>query len=291
MVEQVQRFVCLSWLFYSVVAAATPAPCGLLPYAPAQALEVGEPCATIQTEPNSNPCFLGLGAPLLHANWDILFHGEETGSCAGQLTEVPSSLVVDHPGPQTKVTFFSFLTVGKTEESLESTEGFRATEQGSQKPAADLPASACIPVKSSASAPTLWDGRKRGDAPGEPAAFPQGLPAGAEEQRQFLTEQCIASFHLCLSRFPQHYKSLYRLAFLYTYSKTHRVSGCWAEQVGRGVGSSQGPQTSLRVGGQNEDRLELLKVLGDFAGREWEGHMQEAGSVQRCSVFQVRSRW
>ncbi|XP_034845130.1 calcineurin-binding protein cabin-1 isoform X2 [Mirounga leonina] len=124
---------------------------------------------------------------------------------------------------------------GKTEESLESTEGFRATEQGSQKPAADPPASACIAVKPAASAPALWDGRKRADPLGEPAAFPQGLPAGAEEQRQFLTEQCIASFRLCLSRFPQHYKSLYRLAFLYTYSKTHRNLQ-WARDVLLGSG-------------------------------------------------------
>ncbi|XP_032165958.1 calcineurin-binding protein cabin-1 isoform X4 [Mustela erminea] len=124
---------------------------------------------------------------------------------------------------------------GKTEESLESTEGFRATEQGSQKPAADPPASACIALKPAASAPALWDGKKRADPPGEPAAFPQGLPAGAEEQRQFLTEQCIASFRLCLSRFPQHYKSLYRLAFLYTYSKTHRNLQ-WARDVLLGSG-------------------------------------------------------
>ncbi|XP_059264936.1 calcineurin-binding protein cabin-1 isoform X2 [Mustela nigripes] len=124
---------------------------------------------------------------------------------------------------------------GKTEESLESTEGFRVTEQGSQKPAADPPASACIALKPAASAPALWDGKKRADPPGEPAAFPQGLPAGAEEQRQFLTEQCIASFRLCLSRFPQHYKSLYRLAFLYTYSKTHRNLQ-WARDVLLGSG-------------------------------------------------------
>uniref|UniRef100_A0A8C0P544 Calcineurin binding protein 1 n=1 Tax=Canis lupus familiaris TaxID=9615 RepID=A0A8C0P544_CANLF len=124
---------------------------------------------------------------------------------------------------------------GKTEESLESTEGFRVTEQGSQKPAADPPTSACIAVKTPASAPALWDGRKRADPPAEPAAFPQGLPAGAEEQRQFLTEQCIASFRLCLSRFPQHYKSLYRLAFLYTYSKTHRNLQ-WARDVLLGSG-------------------------------------------------------
>nr|XP_003478007.2 calcineurin-binding protein cabin-1 [Cavia porcellus] len=119
---------------------------------------------------------------------------------------------------------------GKTEESLESTEGFRATEQSIQKPTADPPAAVSIPVKHLVSAPVFCDGKKRGDPQGEPVVFPQGLPADAEEQRQFLTEQCIASFHLCLSRFPQHYKSLYRLAFLYTYSKTHRNLQ-WARDV------------------------------------------------------------
>lgn len=89
--------------------------------------------------------------------------------------------------------------------------------------------------------PAPGDGRKRADTPGEPLAFPQGLPAGAEEQRQFLTEQCVASLHLCLGRFPQHYKSLYRLAFLYTHSRTHRVSPrsgpglAWAGRLGGGV--------------------------------------------------------
>lgn len=122
------------------------------------------------------------------------------------------------------MTFSSFfLTIGKIEESLESTEAFRIVDQGIQKPVADSSASAYILSKPPVSTPPSWDGKKRGDLPGEPVAFPQGLPAGAEEQRQFLTEQCISSFCLCLSRFPQHYKSLYRLAFLYTYSKTHRV--------------------------------------------------------------------
>ncbi|XP_064337098.1 calcineurin-binding protein cabin-1 isoform X1 [Camelus dromedarius] len=122
------------------------------------------------------------------------------------------------------------LALGKAEESLESTEGFQATEQGSQKPTADPPASAGVPAKPPASAPSPWDGRKRAEPLGEPTPFPQGLPAGAEEQRQFLTEQCISSFRLCLSRFPQHYKSLYRLAFLYTHSKTHRNLQ-WARDV------------------------------------------------------------
>ncbi|XP_036923186.1 calcineurin-binding protein cabin-1 isoform X2 [Sturnira hondurensis] len=139
---------------------------------------------------------------------------------------VPSS----QPGPVSKDLPGASEERGRTDESLESTEGFRTAEQGSQKPVAEPPASACIPVKSLASAPTPWDGRKRGDPTGESAAFPQGLPAGVEEQRQFLTEQCVAAFRLCLSRFPQHYKSLYRLAFLYSYSKTHRNLQ-WARDV------------------------------------------------------------
>ncbi|XP_006875013.1 PREDICTED: calcineurin-binding protein cabin-1 [Chrysochloris asiatica] len=117
---------------------------------------------------------------------------------------------------------------GKADEPLENVEGFQA-EQGSQRSAAEHPHAVCHPTKPVASAPSTWEARRRGDPLGEPA-FPQGLPAGAEEQRQFLTEQCIASFHLCLSRFPQHYKSLYRLAFLYTYSKTHRNLQ-WARDV------------------------------------------------------------
>lgn len=120
---------------------------------------------------------------------------------------------------------------------MESSEGSRATEQGGQKPAADPPGPAGGPAKPQTPGPALGDGRRRADAPVEPPAFPQGLPTGAEEQRQFLTEQCVASLHLCLGRFPQHYKSLYRLAFLYTHSRTHRVSAMGGA-AGRGRGSS-----------------------------------------------------
>lgn len=149
------------------------------------------------------------------------------------------------------MTFSSFLIVGKTEETLESTEAFRVVEQSVQKPVADSSASAYIPSKPPACTPPLWEGKKRGDPLGEPVAFPQGLPAGAEEQRQFLTEQCISSFCLCLSRFPQHYKSLYRLAFLYTYSKTHRVSRPWTGRLAMTVAASC-RQVYWKADGQNQ---------------------------------------
>ncbi|XP_072355223.1 calcineurin-binding protein cabin-1 isoform X3 [Scyliorhinus torazame] len=64
--------------------------------------------------------------------------------------------------------------------------------------------------------------------------LPLSLPGDEEEQRRVLTEQCIRALHLCLSRFPQHYKSLYRLAYLYIYSKTHKNLN-WARDVLLGV--------------------------------------------------------
>ncbi|XP_074055765.1 calcineurin-binding protein cabin-1 isoform X2 [Macrotis lagotis] len=87
-----------------------------------------------------------------------------------------------------------------------------------------------ILAKSGALTPSSWDGKKRGEPLGERAEPCQRLPADAEGQRKFLTEQCVTSFRLCLSRFPQHYKSLYRLAFLYAHSKTHKNLQ-WARDV------------------------------------------------------------
>ncbi|XP_038052847.1 calcineurin-binding protein cabin-1-like [Patiria miniata] len=41
-----------------------------------------------------------------------------------------------------------------------------------------------------------------------------------EEQRAWLMERCLEAMKLCLSRFPQHYKSLYRMANAYAVSET-----------------------------------------------------------------------
>ncbi|XP_053557948.1 calcineurin-binding protein cabin-1 [Bombina bombina] len=76
----------------------------------------------------------------------------------------------------------------------------------------------------------LGDTRKKSEANGETSEYPQSLPEDIKEQHTVLTEQCTASFKLCLSRFPQHYKSLYRLAYLYTYSQTHQNLQ-WARDV------------------------------------------------------------
>lgn len=59
-------------------------------------------------------------------------------------------------------------------------------------------------------------------APG--SDVPMTLPASPEEQHRLLVEMCIRALFLCLGRFPQHYKSLYRLAYLYAKGNSHRVS-------------------------------------------------------------------
>uniref|UniRef100_A0A9J7XJQ9 Calcineurin-binding protein cabin-1 n=1 Tax=Cyprinus carpio carpio TaxID=630221 RepID=A0A9J7XJQ9_CYPCA len=66
--------------------------------------------------------------------------------------------------------------------------------------------------------------------PLEVIELPKCLPPGQREQRKTLVHVCVRSLFLCLSRFPQHYKSLYRLAHLYTYSRTHKNLQ-WARDV------------------------------------------------------------
>uniref|UniRef100_A0A803Y3J9 Calcineurin binding protein 1 n=1 Tax=Meleagris gallopavo TaxID=9103 RepID=A0A803Y3J9_MELGA len=124
---------------------------------------------------------------------------------------------------------------GKSEELLESSESYHAVEPAGQKVLVDPQPASGNPSKTAIPPPSQWDWKKKAETCGDGSEFPQGLPADLEEQRKFLTEQCVASFCLCLSRFPQHYKSLYRLAYLYTYSKTHKNLQ-WARDVLLGSG-------------------------------------------------------
>ena len=45
-----------------------------------------------------------------------------------------------------------------------------------------------------------------------------------EELHRDLVEMCFKGVELCLKRFPTHYKSHYRLAYMYVYSPYHKVS-------------------------------------------------------------------
>jgi len=46
-----------------------------------------------------------------------------------------------------------------------------------------------------------------------------------KQLHKLLIEKCMAALHLCLSRFPTHYKSIYRLADVYVNSPYHKVRG------------------------------------------------------------------
>ncbi|XP_053326414.1 calcineurin-binding protein cabin-1 isoform X2 [Spea bombifrons] len=116
---------------------------------------------------------------------------------------------------------------GKTEEHTEPPESSSTCEI--RGPSETHPTNT-TPVRALPPAAQLGDLRKKSEVMGEMTEYPQSLPEGTEEQRRVLMEQCINSFRLCLSRFPQHYKSLYRLAYLYTHSHTHQNLH-WARDV------------------------------------------------------------
>uniref|UniRef100_A0A3P8WKI3 Calcineurin binding protein 1 n=1 Tax=Cynoglossus semilaevis TaxID=244447 RepID=A0A3P8WKI3_CYNSE len=66
--------------------------------------------------------------------------------------------------------------------------------------------------------------------PPEATEIPEALPADRADQRRMLVELCVRALFRCLGRFPQHYKSLYRLAYFYSNSRTH-VNLQWARDV------------------------------------------------------------
>ncbi|XP_042343404.1 calcineurin-binding protein cabin-1 isoform X2 [Plectropomus leopardus] len=95
-----------------------------------------------------------------------------------------------------------------------------------------VPATPPKPAHSQQAAPQTpaSEGKKKPEPPAEVIEVPKALPADRVEQRRMLVEMCVRALFLCLSRFPQHYKSLYRLAFFYTNSKTHQNLQ-WARDV------------------------------------------------------------
>uniref|UniRef100_S4RUA1 Calcineurin binding protein 1 n=1 Tax=Petromyzon marinus TaxID=7757 RepID=S4RUA1_PETMA len=56
------------------------------------------------------------------------------------------------------------------------------------------------------------------------------LPACRATCRRVLVDMCVRALRLCLNRFPQHYKSLYRLAHLYAHGREHK-NLAWARDV------------------------------------------------------------
>ncbi|XP_072288589.1 calcineurin-binding protein cabin-1 [Eucyclogobius newberryi] len=88
------------------------------------------------------------------------------------------------------------------------------------------------PTSQQAAAPQtpVSENKKRPEPPPEVMEVPKALPSDPAEQRKMLVEMCVSALFLCLGRFPQHYKSLYRLAFFYSNSNTHQNLQ-WARDV------------------------------------------------------------
>ncbi|CAH2295452.1 calcineurin-binding cabin-1 isoform X2 [Pelobates cultripes] len=117
----------------------------------------------------------------------------------------------------------------KADEHSEHTENSSPTEMRSTTET-QTPPTSTTPIRAVPPSAQLGDLRKKTELMGEVSECPLSLPEDKEEQHKVLIEQCTNSFKLCLSRFPQHYKSLYRLAYLYTHSHTHQNLQ-WARDV------------------------------------------------------------
>uniref|UniRef100_A0A4W5LMH2 Calcineurin-binding protein cabin-1 n=1 Tax=Hucho hucho TaxID=62062 RepID=A0A4W5LMH2_9TELE len=122
-------------------------------------------------------------------------------------------------------------------QEVEDTMSVTVPEVDARKPTID-PCPHPLPVPSTPPKATpqtpASDGKSRHqrwpEPPPEVVEVPKALPAERTEQRHMLVEMCVRALFLCLSRFPQHYKSLYRLAFFYTNSKTQQNLR-WARDV------------------------------------------------------------
>lgn len=99
------------------------------------------------------------------------------------------------------------------------------TQVAPPKPSPPQPSAPPAPQTASSA-----EGRRKPEPAIELPEVPAVLPVERGEQRRTLVDMCVHALFLCLGRFPQHYKSLYRLAYFYTNSRTHQVSSTSYQQ-------------------------------------------------------------
>ncbi|CAL8347299.1 unnamed protein product [Lota lota] len=97
-------------------------------------------------------------------------------------------------------------------------------------PVALTPPKPALPQPAAPQTPASEGKKKPDPPPPEVVEVPKALPAEPEDQRRLLVDLCVRALFLCLGRFPQHYKSLYRLAYFYSNSKTQQNLQ-WARDV------------------------------------------------------------
>ncbi|XP_017323946.2 calcineurin-binding protein cabin-1 isoform X2 [Ictalurus punctatus] len=121
------------------------------------------------------------------------------------------------------------MDVSSTTHSQESSD---TTLSVVTSPEMSVPKPPALDTPTQAAAALLRSAPRRPEplTPPELLEVPRCLPTGRVDQRNVLVEMCVRALFLCLNRFPQHYKSLYRLAHLYACSKTHKNLQ-WARDV------------------------------------------------------------
>ncbi|XP_051510129.1 calcineurin-binding protein cabin-1 isoform X1 [Myxocyprinus asiaticus] len=151
---------------------------------------------------------------------------EDTGTLEDKNMDI-SSATLSHESSVTQESSDTTLSITSPEASVPKTP----TTDTPTQPLA-LPLHTTTPQKPHPLSGPSSEGKRRPEPPPplEVIEMPKCLPAGRREQRKTLVDVCVRSLFLCLSRYPQHYKSLYRLAHLYTYSKT-RKNLQWARDV------------------------------------------------------------
>ncbi|XP_056628426.1 calcineurin-binding protein cabin-1 isoform X3 [Triplophysa dalaica] len=149
---------------------------------------------------------------------------EDTGTLEDKNMDI-SSATISQESSVTQESSDTTLSITSPEASVPKTP----TDTPTQPPAGPLNTT---PHKSHSQTAPSSEGKRRPEPPPplEVIEVPKCLPMGREEQRTALVDLCVRSLFLCLSRFPQHYKSLYRLANLYAYSRTHKNLQ-WARDV------------------------------------------------------------
>ena len=104
-------------------------------------------------------------------------------------------------------------TVGRTEEAMDTEAKEKTEETKAQE--VDEDKGKDVSKKKEASQMPIGEEKE------------SGCSTNAQVEEKELFDLCLKGLTLCLKRFPQHFKSLYRMAYVYYHSKDHRVSPKW----------------------------------------------------------------
>uniref|UniRef100_A0A665UBV7 Calcineurin-binding protein cabin-1 n=1 Tax=Echeneis naucrates TaxID=173247 RepID=A0A665UBV7_ECHNA len=165
----------------------------------------------------------------------------DSNSTQDAFTDPTSSQDSTHKTASGKVSSLSSESTTPVKDGQQASENPAVVVTLPEAPALKVSVDPCpLPVPATPPKPTISqqsvpqtaasEGKRKPEPPAEVIEVPKALPADRTDQRRMLVEMCIRALFLCLSRFPQHYKSLYRLAFFYTNSKTHQNLQ-WARDV------------------------------------------------------------